>query len=474
MRAGARTSHFEGADNAHFEGSHEVKDNNVGGYSDIEMLEIHCANCWGQKGTWDARIAWTRKSRLLIEAIAANPRGMFKDWVKAGDPFQFVAACLELVAAWADPNFETHLPIGFDGSCSGIQHLSLLVRDEQAGKLVNLIATDKPNDIYTTVAAYVQDSLNVGDDLTYEIEGIGTASFVQLDQEQIESLVATETGWSEWKKGKLRPLSEKQTEKLLASMNAAPVKEGQAQWWRDCFQVLRARGSNNAKDYIRSIFKGPVMTLPYGATEYGMANAISKAYAGLFEGREPSKPAAHYLAKRVMEGCQETLLRPLAVMSYLRAIVRQLAGQDRVLEWRSPTGLPVANRYHLLKTRRISVPGAHRNMMFTITYGREEEIDGDDAVDGVAPNYTHALDASHLIRVVLGARAADINCLTVHDCFSCLAPDASRFSAIIRREMAILYARQDHLATLGNFGIELPPYGKLDPFDVQDAEYTFS
>ena len=124
VRAGARTSHLGG--------THEVKHDNVGGYSDIEMLEIHCANCWGRKGTWDDRIAWIRNNRRLIEAISADARGTFNDWVKASDPFQFVAACLELAAAWADPNFETHLPIGFDGSCSGIQHLSLLVRDEVA------------------------------------------------------------------------------------------------------------------------------------------------------------------------------------------------------------------------------------------------------------------------------------------------------------------------------------------------------
>ena len=131
-----------------------------------------------------------RDNRRLIEAIAADARGTFEDWIRASDPFQFVAACLELAAAWADPNFETHLPIGFDGSCTGIQHLSLLVRDEQAGKLVNLIATDRPRDIYADVAAYVQDSLNVANDRwttdNHEWQWLRPQSLVQLDKEQIK------------------------------------------------------------------------------------------------------------------------------------------------------------------------------------------------------------------------------------------------------------------------------------------------
>jgi hypothetical protein len=469
IRAGARTSHLEG--------TREVMHDNIGGYSDIEMLEIHCANCWGRKGTWDDRIAWVRDNRRLIEAISADARGTFNDWVKAGDPFQFVAACLELAAAWADPNFETHLPIGFDGSCSGIQHLSLLVRDEQAGKLVNLVVTDRPNDIYAVVAAYVQDSVNVAGDrwaLEYKIEGIGTASLVQLDQEQIESLVTKKSGWSEWKKGKLRPLTKKQTEQLLKSLNAAPVKEGLAQWWRDRFQELLARGHNSGKDLIRSLLKGPVMTFPYSATMLGMAEKISEGYAGLFGGVEPTEPAAHYLAGKVMEGCREVLPRPSAVMGYLRAVVKQLTRRNRVLEWRGPTGFPAANRYHYALTRRITVPCANRSMQFTIAYGRSEKVDPMGARDSVAANYTHSLDAAHLIRVVLGAHAEDIGCLTIHDCVSCLAPNAARFNAIIRREMAMLYARQDHLAALGDFEIERPPYGKLDPLGTHDAEYMFS
>jgi hypothetical protein len=39
----------------------------------------------------------------------------------------------------------------------------------------------------------------------------------------------------------------------------------------------------------------------------------------------------------------------------------------------------------------------------------------------------------------------------------------------------MLYARQDHLSALGEqSGLSLPPYGDLDPLEVQDAEYCFA
>jgi DNA-directed RNA polymerase len=81
---------------------------------------------------------------------------------------------------------------------------------------------------------------------------------------------------------------------------------------------------------------------------------------------------------------------------------------------------------------------------------------------------------------VLAAQSEGIiNVLTVHDSFACLAPQATRFNQIIRRELAMLYACQDHLHGLRDYNdidadaVKLPEYGKLDPLDVQQSEYPF-
>ena len=126
--------------------------------NDLDWLAIHCANCEGSqdKEPWDKRIEWADDNRETIQKIAADPVGTFDLWRDADKPFAYVAACRELAGAWRDPtNFKTHLPIGFDGSANGIQHLALLCRDADAARRVNLIETDRPQDLYGDVVAHV-------------------------------------------------------------------------------------------------------------------------------------------------------------------------------------------------------------------------------------------------------------------------------------------------------------------------------
>ena len=127
----------------------------AGGFTDHEMLEIYCANCAGQdKLLWDERLQWVRANRPLIEAIGNDPFGTQGEWQDQDhdDPFCFVAACRELVAARNDPNFVSCLPIFFDGTANGYQHFAGLVRDEDTAKKVNLIG-NKRSDLYTMVAS---------------------------------------------------------------------------------------------------------------------------------------------------------------------------------------------------------------------------------------------------------------------------------------------------------------------------------
>ena len=67
---------------------------------------------------------------------------------------QFLAACFELHEAWSKPEgtFVSHLPVLVDGTCNGIQILSLMSRDAVAGARVNLLPTDEPQDLYMDVA----------------------------------------------------------------------------------------------------------------------------------------------------------------------------------------------------------------------------------------------------------------------------------------------------------------------------------
>ena len=89
------------------------------------------------------------------------------------------------------------------------------------------------------------------------------------------------------------------------------------------------------------------------------------------------------------------------------------------------------------------------------------------------------MEAAHLARVVNAAVGEGIiNIVTVHDSFGCLASQARRFHYLIRRELLLLYANQDHLGALGNRNADEfpppPPMGDLDILQLLEAEYLIS
>jgi len=129
------------------------------GEEGLKWLKVHVANRGDFKKVsrkpFDARIKWTDENQERIERVANDPHSDLW-WTEADKPFQFLAACIELSGALAEgPTFVSRLPISFDGSCNGLQHLSAMMRDEETAKLVNLLPAKEPQDIYSAAAEKV-------------------------------------------------------------------------------------------------------------------------------------------------------------------------------------------------------------------------------------------------------------------------------------------------------------------------------
>jgi DNA-directed RNA polymerase len=218
------------------------------------------------------------------------------------------------------------------------------------------------------------------------------------------------------------------------------------------------------------------MTLSYNVQDDGMIRQMGEEYANLFDGNEPTTKAARYLVGKIRKACEELLPGPAAVMRYITALTRGCSADGRFLEWRNPTGFFVSNRYN--RQRRVTVNLLRHGVRIRhrVGDGYLPKLDKTKAANSAPANYVHSFDAAHLVRLVNAAMEEDISeIVCVHDSFSCLATQAVRFNKIIRTQLAMLYARQDHLRTLGEqSGLSLPPYGDLDPLEVQDAEYCFA
>jgi hypothetical protein len=248
------------------------------GADGISWLEIHVANSYGDadKAPWPDRIKWVRDNEHMIKMIAAAPDKTFEKWSRADKPFSFVAACIELAAAWADPaGFVTRLPVSFDGSANGIQHLALMMRDEQAAKLVNLVDTHRPYDVYAEVIARVESKLKVD-------------------------------------------------------------SSEHAEWWSALFQQLTNEGHKKK----RKLIKTPAMAFAYSITDVGMADDIRDVYRAEVSRRreqQPPKGADMFLAKTIREACKELLPGPAEAMEYIQKIARHCKKEDRFLRSIGPT-----------------------------------------------------------------------------------------------------------------------------------------
>jgi hypothetical protein len=115
---------------------------------------------------FDSRLAWTERNLPTILHIgAAALYGDSPDLNGIDDRFQFAAACAELAGVMAavgdGSDFITRLPIQFDASCSGLQHLCAMVRADE-GKYVNL--SPPPPDRYVSrPLSYKHDELGTQD-----------------------------------------------------------------------------------------------------------------------------------------------------------------------------------------------------------------------------------------------------------------------------------------------------------------------
>lgn len=123
----------------------------------VYWLKVHLANEYGyDKVTFDERVEWVESNEAFILDSAHNALDGERFWTEADNPYRFLAACLEYAGYKAEGNsYVSHLPIGLDGSCNGLQNFSAMLLDEVGGAAVNLIPTDKPADVYSDVAKVV-------------------------------------------------------------------------------------------------------------------------------------------------------------------------------------------------------------------------------------------------------------------------------------------------------------------------------
>ncbi|KAK9496675.1 hypothetical protein O3M35_013072 [Rhynocoris fuscipes] len=151
------------------------------GTSGLDWLKIHVINLTGLKkrDSLSERLAYGNSIIDLIVDSANNPLDGKRWWMESEEPWQTLACCIEIRNALMCPegpeNYISHYPIHQDGSCNGLQHYAALGRDSAGAYSVNLSPCEKPQDVYSCVAAIVErernkDALN-GSNIAQVLEG---------------------------------------------------------------------------------------------------------------------------------------------------------------------------------------------------------------------------------------------------------------------------------------------------------------
>lgn len=381
-------------------------------------LAVHGANCYGiDKVGFDERAAWVTEHSEDIIASALDPlseRGSF--WTQTEEsPWRFLAFCFEWAAyviGGQSPEYVSHLPVAFDGSCNGLQNYSMMLRDEVGGAATNLVPSEKPADIYSQVAQYLEE---------------------------------------------------------LCVRDAETVPE--AKWW--------------IGKVTRKIAKQPTMTMPYGAGQFGYRQQIIAALgdAGV-PGSEAWAPAG-YLASVMKEALGGVVVKAAIAMDWLQEASRIASEDGLPIRWETPVGLPVVQDYRETIGERIKTEITGRRIDLTVT--REgDKLDKRKQAQGIAPNFVHSLDASHMMETVCLGLGQGIKAFAmVHDSYGTHAGHADALNVILREAFVSLY-REDVLAKFRETLVSqlppklaakippLPQYGTLDPEAVLASEYFFA
>lgn len=424
---------------------------------DDKWMAIHGANLAGNdKISFADRVAWVMDNTTNIIASADDPLG-YTWWyeVSKGDyPMEFLSFCNEwkrLHVYKAQHNgsvkdFMSNLPLAFDGTCSGLQHFSALLRDEVGGFAVNLVPSDKVQDIYSIVA----------------------------DKVNVQLLKDVQTGTEDEKKEKDGVVSYKYGTKTLS------------QNW-GAFNRIKF-----GKDGItRKVCKRSVMTLAYGSKQYGFKeNLLTDIIHPYVLDHPDNNPfinpnqAAVYMAKLIWDAVATTVVKAVEGMEWLQKVAGLITESGEVVSWTTPNGFLVQQNYMKMRSEVIKLRFGGSQVRF---YNQEEtnEIDTRRQRNGIAPNFIHSMDASHLQRVVCAERdKGNKNFMMIHDSFGTDAAHAGSLYKTIREEFVGLYKDQNHLENfLGSVGYliddidavpEIPKFGKLDLELVKKSDFCFA
>ncbi len=387
---------------------------------DAGWLAVHGANSFGvDKVSFDDRLKWVADNDARILATADDPYSNLW-WTEADAPFAFLAFCFEWAGFQREGyGFVSRLPIGLDGSCNGLQHLSAILRDEVGGGATNLTPSEEPADIYAevakVVAAKVKEHADAG-------SAVAEAWLPYIDRKSVKRPVMT-LGYGATPYGFIQQVFEDTVRPLKDSDNGAPIAFGHDGW-----------------------------------------------------------QGAIYLGRIIWSEVGEVVIGAREVMAWLQLASDEVAKLNLPIQWTNPCGMLVRNNYFKedVLLINLSTPGRRTRLKLKTETTR---IHRGRMTAACSPNFVHSMDSCHMAHTVAqSAHEGMASFAMIHDSFATHAANTARLSFILRDEFIRLYESYDVLDNLrdeikATYGIDLPPppaRRSLVLDEVRDSLYFFA
>ena len=389
------------------------------------------------KVSLEDRVKWVVDNKHEIRGCATNPDEYRWFWRDADKPYCFLQACVELNNIWTAKELgldvttlRTYNGCPQDGSCNGMQHFNAILRDAEGGKLVNLIDSDVPGDLYTAMAdkamGYARDIVHFRGDY----KDATTNDFRLAEQ------------WLRF------GITRNDAKKPVMVFPYGGSQQGTVEHFT--LQIEERIDASGDPEY--KPFGEPT---PTGSTVVANKNrkkGEAKRYVPEMQGGV--REAAEFINKLMWKSLIETLKPADKAMKWIKKVAlaaTKYNGGTSLSYVISETGFEVVQSYNKSESYQVETQLAGKLTIRSDT----KEVDAGKHSRSASPNFIHSLDTTHLVLVL--CRCADegiIGFTAVHDSFSVNAGDVVMLHIIIRETFMELHSTCQLTAWVNQFKFE--------------------
>ncbi|KAK0119735.1 DNA-directed RNA polymerase [Cadophora gregata] len=372
------------------------------GEGGLRWLKIHVANVFGfDKASLSEREAFASKHLEKIYETATNPLSGSRWWLNAEDPWQFLAACMELRNALesADPKkFVSDLPVHQDGTCNGLQHYAALGGDLWGARQVNLEPGDRPADVYSAVADLVKASI-AEDAANGNEKGL-------LLQDKISRKVVKQTVMTNVYGVTFIGAKAQVRRQLIAAYPDLPNND--------------AMNAGNLAAYVATKIFTALSTMFKGAhdIQYWLGDCATRISTCL----TPEQIAR-------LESEWPRLTSTALPGNHKAASIEELVQFKSSVIWTTPLHMPVVQPYRDSKSKTIKT---NMQKLSLSEPHRSDPISKRKQLQGFPPNFIHSLDATHMLLSALRCDELGLSFAAVHDSFWTHASEVDTMNKVLR------------------------------------------